>query len=165
MSDRRHPTGGRRLAAAAVLLAALSPGPALASTQEQDTAAAVTPLADTAAVQDRAVDAARAWLKLVDAGEIAASWEQGAEAFRQAVTKENWIRAVQQARGPLEPFGERTLLGSTYRTEIPNAPSGHYVIIQFRTTVAGDRTVTETVVPMLDPDDTWRVSGYFVRPQ
>ncbi len=112
-----------------------------------------------------ATAAAESWLALVDEARYGQSWEKAAEAFRAAVTSAQWEAAVVQARGPLEPFGARTLLGARYTKELPNAPPGEYVLIQYRTAVSQDRMVVETVVPMLDPDGIWRVSGYFVRPE
>lgn len=119
---------------------------------------------DEAAAIAAAEDAALAWLALVDAGDYEASWEQAAPALRDAVTTQQWIAALGQAHGSLAPFGERERISAQYTTELPNAPEGEYVVLQYRTGVAGDRTVVETVVPM-NIDGEWMVSGYFVRPE
>jgi pyruvate/2-oxoglutarate dehydrogenase complex dihydrolipoamide acyltransferase (E2) component len=138
-------------------------GPNAAAPTAQDTTAAAqdTAAAETTA-EAAAVAAARDWLKLVDAKDYDASWEQGASMFRQAITKEGWSKAVTQARGPLDPFSDRTLVSAQHTTNLPGAPPGEYVVIRFRTAVKGGGHVIETVVPMLD-DGAWRVSGYFVR--
>ncbi|MEE9208313.1 MAG: DUF4019 domain-containing protein [Gemmatimonadota bacterium] len=115
--------------------------------------------AETAA----ALEATTAWLELLDAGEYEETWNEAAAAFQAAVTVGNWIASVVQARTNFEPFGERVEVGSRYMTDIPNAPPGEYVVFQFRTAVAGDRTVIETVTPMKE-QGAWKVSGYFVRP-
>jgi hypothetical protein len=109
--------------------------------------------------------AATSWLALIDQGDIDASWDSAASAFRQAVTRPDWSRAVGQARGSFEPFGARHLLGARYETSLPNAPPGKYVILQYETGVSQGRTVVETVVPSLDTDGRWRVGGYFIRPR
>ena len=109
--------------------------------------------------------AARSWLSLVDAGRYAESWDSAAAAFRSAVTGPQWEEAVRKARGPLEPFGARKLLGAAFHSSLPNAPPGHYVILQYETEARGGQTVIETVTPMKDPDGAWRVSGYYVRPK
>lgn len=83
----------------------------------------------------------------------------------RSVTKPAWKDAVLQARGPFEPFGARKLLNAVFRRQLPNAPPGEYVVLQYETRVQGNRTVVETVTPMRDPDGRWRVSGYYVRPQ
>jgi len=113
----------------------------------------------------QATAAATAWVILLDEGRYEASWDSAAPAFQQAVTQAAWVEAAVRARGPFEPFGKRSLAGAELRATLPNAPPGPYVILRFHTAVAGGRTVTETVVPMRLPDGSWRVSGYFVRPE
>ena len=57
----------------------------------------------------------------------------------------------------------RTLKGATYVTELPGAPDGEYVVIQFATAFANKGSAVETITPMMDEDGRWRVSGYFIR--
>lgn len=124
--------------------------------------AAQTPV-DTAAALRAADMAAVAWLALVDKGQVAQSWEGAALSFQVAVTKEKWAEAVKSARGSLEPFGARRQIMARFRTDLPNAPPGQYVLLQYRTSGSGGQQVVETVVPTLDGKRGWRVSGYFVR--
>ena len=137
----------------AVLIALIRPVPAAA--QETDTTAAIA----------AATTAAEAWLELLGDGGPKASWDSASSGLRRAITKEKWESALLSARGPFEPFGERHLLKSQYATELPNAPPGEYVILQYQTVVGGNRRVIETVVPSVDADGQWRVGGYFIRPQ
>jgi hypothetical protein len=155
-------TGGRRkivhlnrttAGVFAVLSALLGPVPALA--QVTDTTAAIT----------AATAAADSWLRLLDKEGPAASYDSASSRLRGAITQTKWESALQNARGPFEPFGERHLLKSQYATELPNAPPGQYVILQYETVVGGNRRVVETVVPSVDTDGQWRVGGYFIRPQ
>jgi len=118
---------------------------------------------DTAATVAAAEQAAQAWLAIVDKGDIAKSWDEGAVAFQLAVTQEKWEQAVKSARGPFEPFGARRRIMARYTTEPPNAPPGKYVLLQYNTNVSRGRHVVETVVPVLDGKRGWRVSGYWVR--
>ena len=134
--------------APALLLAATSALPAQTTEQEVDEAAAVTAVFE--------------WLAVVDAGDYAGSWDAGAAAFQEAVTREDWVTAVTNARSSFEPFGEREQIASRKMTNPENAPPGEYALMQFRTQVSGDRTVIETVVPMKE-DGAWKVSGYFVK--
>jgi Protein of unknown function (DUF4019) len=117
----------------------------------------------TAAVQAARV-AAAAWLELVDNGKLADSWDEAATSFQQVVTEADWETSVRKARTPFEPFGTRREIMARYTTEVPGAPPGRYVLIQYQTSVAGDRAVIETIVPVWDGERGWRVSGYFVRP-
>lgn len=120
---------------------------------------------DTLASIQAATDAAVRWLALLDDGRNAESWDSAATGFQAAVTQPNWVQSVLNARLAFEPFGERQRIAARYTTQIPNAPAGEYVLLQYRTWVSGERTVIETVVPMRDGGRGWRVGGYFVRPE
>ncbi len=118
---------------------------------------------DTAATLRTADTAAHTWLALVDKGEIARSWDEGALVLQLGVTKTKWEQLVRSARAPFEPFGARHQIMARYTTDPPNAPPGQYVLLQYQTDVSGGRQVVETVVPTLDGKRGWRVSGYYVR--
>jgi hypothetical protein len=114
--------------------------------------------------EEAAQRAAESWLALVDSARYAESWTEAAAAFRGAVSQASWDSTITQVRGPLGAARSRELLGAQYTTSMPGAPPGEYVVLQFRTVFAGrDTPAVETVVPMKDPDGTWRVSGYFIR--
>ena len=135
-----------------MVLMALLGGGRLAHAQGSDSTAA-------------AVAAARAWLQLVDAGRNGESWDSAAAIFKGAVTRSGWEEAVREGRAPWEPFGERELLGASYRTSLPNVPPGAYVVIQFRTRAGKERRVVETITPARAQDGRWRIAGYYVRPE
>ena len=118
---------------------------------------------DTAATLRTADTAAHRWLALVDKGEIAKSWDEGALVLQLGVTETKWEQLVRSARAPFEPFGARHQIMARYTTDPPNAPPGQYVLLQYQTDVSGGRHVVETVVPTLDGKRGWRVSGYFIR--
>ena len=107
--------------------------------------------------------AARDWLSLVDAGDAHGSWETAATLFRRAVPEERWTESLEAARGPLGSVESRRLTGAEQATELPGAPDGEYVVLQFETVFERKRAAVETVTPMRDADGEWRVSGYFVR--
>ena len=113
---------------------------------------------------EAATEAALSWLELVDAGDYGASWEATPGVVQNAVTQEQWSSSIGQARSQIDPVGERTRTDARYTTDIPGAPEGEYVLLRFSTEASGDRTVTETVVPMKQEDGSWKVSGYFVQP-
>ena len=112
-----------------------------------------------------AQSAAQAWLQLVDARRYDQSWDSAAAVFRSAVTKSQWAGAVKEGRAPFEPLGQRTLIASTYTTQLPNVPAGQYVVIQYRTEAGQGKTVVETITPTHDSDNRWRVAGYYIRPE
>ena len=113
--------------------------------------------------EDEAQTAAEAWLALVDSSNYAESWEEAAELIQQAVTKEDWNGLIRGARRPLGKMLSRTVKSRTYTETLPGAPDGKYVVIQFETTFEKKKRAIETITPMLEPDGTWRVSGYYLK--
>ena len=120
-----------------------------------------------AMAQDKNIEAAKkgseSWLAVVDKGDYTASYEEAASIFKLAVTKEDWLQKVQAARNPLGKVISRKLKGAQYKTSLPGAPDGEYVVIQYDTSFENKRSAVETITPTLDKDAQWRVSGYFIR--
>jgi hypothetical protein len=119
---------------------------------------------DEAAKREAAQLSARSWLALVDRGDYGPSWQETASFFQSKISKADWEKALQQVRAPLGAASSRTLLGSLYQTDLPDAPKGEYVIIQYKAEFASGGSFIETITPMLDKDGKWRVSGYFIKP-
>ncbi len=107
--------------------------------------------------------ASRTWLAIVDAGRYGASWDASAALFRKSLTKPQWEAALEKARAPLGRVVSRSLASSQPATQLPGAPAGEYVVLQYATDFEKRKGMTETVTPMKDPDGTWRVSGYYIR--
>ena len=78
------------------------------------------------------VQAAEAWLKLVDAGQYGASWDASAAMFRAAITRAEWERKVGAARGPLGKVLSRKLTSKQLTHALPGAPDGTYVVLRVR---------------------------------
>lgn len=113
--------------------------------------------------EDAAQAAAESWLKLVDDGAYAASWDQAAKLFKGAVKPADWGQMAGGVRNPLGKLVSRKLKSREYSEKMPGAPDGKYVVIQYDTVFEHKATAVETVIPMADPDGIWRVSGYFIR--
>ncbi len=109
------------------------------------------------------LEAAQTWLKLIDSEKYTVSWENAAEYFKSAVSKEKWKQTVKAVRKPLGEVVSRNLKSQKYMTILPGAPDGEYVVIQYNTTFENKKDATETIIPMLDNDGKWRVSGYFIK--
>jgi hypothetical protein len=110
-----------------------------------------------------AIASAEKWLKIVDKGKYGESWEESSEYFKQAVTQDQWEQAVQAVREPLGKLISRKVKSAIYRTSLPGAPDGHYVVIQFSTSFENKKSGIETVTPRMDRDGMWRVSGYYIK--
>jgi len=136
------------VAVGAVILGLLFSCPSMANEEEKET---------------RAIEAAQRWLALIDEGKYGQSWETAAIYFKNAVTKDKWVQTMITFRKPLGKTLSRRLRSKTYRTSLPGAPDGEYVVIQFTTSFENKRHGIETVTPMLDKDGRWRVSGYYIK--
>jgi len=110
-----------------------------------------------------AAQTAQDWLALVDGGKNLESWQQAAEYFRAAVPQEQWLQTIKAAREPLGALVSREIKSTKYTTSVPGGPDGKYVIVQFSSSFENKKTAIETVTPMMDKDNTWRVSGYYVK--
>jgi len=70
---------------------------------------------------------------------------------------------MQSVRKPLGKTLNRALKNSRYRINLPGAPEGEYVVIQFETSFENKKSAIETITPTLDKEGKWRVSGYFIK--
>ena len=112
---------------------------------------------------EAAQKAAESWLALVDKGDYGASWDQSAEIFKAAVSKEQWAKALSNSRGQFGKVLSRKLKSATFTTNLPGAPDGQYVVIQYETSFENKKSSVETITPQLAKDGQWRVSGYYIR--
>lgn len=110
-----------------------------------------------------AVAAAEKWVTLVDKSKYAESWKEAAEYFRNAVKQEQWEQSLQAVRKPLGKLVSRKVKSKSYKTVLPGAPDGEYVVIQFETSFENKKSAVETITPMMNKDGTWRVSGYYIK--
>jgi hypothetical protein len=122
-----------------------------------------TPAFADAGSEKKAVAAADSWLKLIDSGKFAESWDTASDLFKSAGEKEQWAKTVGAVRGPLDKVLQRKLKSKQFMTSLPGAPDGKYVVIQYDTSFENKKAAVETVTPMLDKDGKWRVSGYYIK--
>jgi len=74
-----------------------------------------------------------------------------------------WRGCATSVRGPLGEVVSRELRSAQFTTTLPGAPDGEYVVIESGTDFENKASAIETVIPMKDPDGSWRVSGYFIK--
>lgn len=46
---------------------------------------------------------------------------------------------------------------------LPGAPDREYVVIRFGTSFENKAAAVKTIIPALDRDGIWRVTGYYIR--
>lgn len=102
-------------------------------------------------------------LALVAYGKYAESWQEAAQLFNAAVSKEQWQSATRASRELLGKVLSRKLKRATYTKTLLGAPDGEYVVIQSDSSFEHKQSAVKTVTPMLDKGGKWRVSGYFIK--
>jgi hypothetical protein len=107
--------------------------------------------------------AADSWLALLQAGDVAGTWESCSSLFRALVDAQQWRDSLARVDSIFGAPQERELLTSRYTTDVPGAPDGDYVVLENGARFQRKQEAVETVVVMLDTDGEWRVGGYFVR--
>ncbi len=113
--------------------------------------------------EDVAQPVAKEWLALVDAGKYDESWEQMSPGFKKEVKRRKWKSTVEKIRQPLGAFKSRKLKSAEYSKELPGAPEGEYVILQYDSAFEKKPAAVEKVTLILGHDLTWRVSSYAVK--
>ncbi|WP_294331102.1 DUF4019 domain-containing protein [uncultured Sphingomonas sp.] len=108
------------------------------------------------------LDAAKAWVALVDQGKWHESWQTAAAMFRSQIGDARWAEMVTPVRQPLGAVVSRTFESVVRTRTLPGAPDAEYEVLKFRTRFAERSDSTETVI-LVRESDGWRVAGYFIR--
>jgi hypothetical protein len=103
------------------------------------------------------------WLDLLDSGRFDESWEKSAPVFQNAVSREDWKKNMNALRKPFGKLLSRKCVKARYRTTLPGAPDGEYVVLQYKSAFENKKNAIETVTPAKTEDGGWRVSGYYIR--
>ncbi len=104
----------------------------------------------------------QSWLQLVGAGRYRQSYKDAASYFQSRIADSQWIAKVKPVRQPLGALISRRLQTAQYTTNLPGAPAGQYVVMQFDASFQNQKSAVETVTAMLDRG-RWRVCGYYIR--
>ena len=144
----------------AVALASLSLASPLFA---QVPAATSAPSAQGASDMQAGRTVAEAWLTQLDAADYAGTWRNAAPPFQAAVDAAKWATSIGGMRGPFGKTISRQLIVSRFSTSMPGGPDGRYVFLQYVTDFENKKGAIETIVPMLDKDGRWKISGYYVK--
>jgi hypothetical protein len=110
----------------------------------------------------QAIEAAKSWVGLVDAGGYAQSWKSASPLFQSHVTEAQWAAAAKATRDPLGPVVTRNVAGADFAATLPGAPDGQYAVVTFDTKFANKAAAVETVALARDRG-SWKAAGYYVR--
>ncbi len=110
-----------------------------------------------------AVMASEDFLLLVDTSQYAQSWDATSNFFKSQVPKEIWVKQLSSLSPAFGKVTNRQIVKAQQMTQLPGAPDGQYVVLQYDTTFENKRKAIETITPMLDKDGKWRVTGYYIK--
>lgn len=117
--------------------------------------------ADQSVKEFAAQSAAESWLSLLDRGEFGAAWDRCAQAFRERVTREQWIEGMPKVRTPLGVVTSRSAELASYKNSLLGAPDGEYVTVRFKTVF--DKKSAEELITLSFEESAWRPTGYSIR--
>ncbi|MFA7666582.1 MAG: DUF4019 domain-containing protein [Burkholderiaceae bacterium] len=106
--------------------------------------------------------AALEWLSSVDAGDYAKSWDNAGALLKKQLTTKALERAVSGVREPLGALRSRKVKLAQPANDLPGAPNGEYVVLQFDSAFVNKAAGIETVTTVFE-GGVWRVVGYFIR--
>ena len=119
--------------------------------------------ARAATPEELGISSAKTWLSLIDADKIESAWESSGLALKKAGPKGKVVAQLRGVRKKAGKFVSRTIINKQLVHDLPGAPHGDYVVIQYKTKFATKGDSVETVAASKEKDGKWRVSGYFVK--
>lgn len=104
------------------------------------------------------------WIKQVDSAEYEAAFQEMEPSIQASLKMEVWVSGLSRVRTPMGKLTKRTVKTAFFTTELPGAPSGAYIVVQFRSQFANrDKAALETITLMRAHASEWLVSGYFIQ--
>ena len=119
--------------------------------------------ADNSEKEKQALLATEKWLKAVDTENYSEVWSDASELLKSAVKKEQFEASLQSTRKAFGKLVSRKEKSRTYKTTLPGAPDGEYVIFQFETSFENKKAAIETVTAMLEKSGQWKTAGYYIK--
>jgi uncharacterized protein DUF4019 len=110
-----------------------------------------------------AVRIANQWLNLLDSGKYNQSWDEAALLLKTQVQAGRWRRVIRSVRRSLGEMHKRNFERAKEKYKLPGEPAGDYIVVRFDTSFSDKPDAIETVTLAKDPDQIWKVSGYYVR--
>ena len=120
--------------------------------------------ADTKEKQAAATKVASDFLALIDNGKYGEAYKQLAPPSEPAEKKSTWQSDVSRYRRQIGKLHGRKLLSAEYSTKVAGGEEGEYVIVTFMSSFERLGSALEVVIPELQPDGTWIISGYSIKP-
>ena len=97
-----------------------------------------------------AVESALLWLRFIDSGNYNQAWRSSSSVIKSVVSEDKFSSSIQPVRDYLGDIVERKLKTSLYKEELPGAPDGRYLVIQFDAVFENKKNGVETITPKYD---------------
>lgn len=119
---------------------------------------------DPALVQavDASVQAAEAWLKIVDQGSYGNSWDAAALPLRLTMSRKEWMLSLDTMRKGLGHPVDRKVADIRLAQDPKGLARGNYMIVIFETTFTGGHLAKEIVTLQQSNNGQWNVMTYLV---
>ena len=105
---------------------------------------------------------AQDYVEGLDRGQYAESWSKGDQLFQHAITKEEWIKSLNDKRKPLGKMNSRKLKDHRFGKDPRGLPKGPYMVVEYDTSFATAPTSVELLTLRRGTDGKWRVLTYQV---
>jgi hypothetical protein len=119
--------------------------------------------ADNPEKEKQASSAIEKWLKAVDTENYSEVWADASDLLKRAVKKEQFESSLQTSRKAFGKFISRKEKSRTYKTTLPGAPDGEYIVFLFETSFENKKSALETVTAQLEKNGQWKTSGYYIK--
>lgn len=103
------------------------------------------------------------WLKLVDQGRYADSWEKAAKLFQRTITKSGWVVALDMIRKPLGTVRSRKIRDQKPAWNPKGLPAGAYMVLDYSTEFSHGNASIEQITMVQESDKNWKVLTYFIK--
>lgn len=100
--------------------------------------------------------------QMIDNGQAGQVWDQASNVAKQSVSRDQFVKATDAARGKLGKVDSRKVRAVTREaSKGGKLPAGNYVSVNFVTQFSGDtKPLRELISFHEDSDHKWRLSGY-----
>lgn len=119
--------------------------------------------ADDSGKEKQAAVTAEKWLKAVDSGNYTEVWAEASDVLKSAVKKEQFEDSLQSTKKAFGKLISRKEKSRTYKTSLPGAPDGEYVVLTFETSFENKKSAIETVTVQFGKNDQGKISGYYIK--
>lgn len=106
-----------------------------------------------------AAKAAQEWLKLIDAGKFAESWDRAAPRMQITIPKDEWVKAMEIVRKRIGPFRSRTFKNEAPAWNPKGLAPGAYMVLRYDAEFGNARAV-ELITLSQQNDGQWKVLTY-----